>query len=82
MDYNVSKENILEIAEMLDCRWSHAKIATFIIQANFDGAHHKQWVLDQILRYIAQENYDKLIAWANDGEDGPNTYSWDEGIAP
>ncbi len=83
MYYKLLEGNTKEIFEMLDCCFEEAVIAGFVIRfGGFDGAHHKQWVFDQILRHIAQENYDKLIAWANDGEDGPNTYSWDEGIAP
>lgn len=47
-----------------------------------DGAHHKQWVLDQVVRALTGECYDTWVAEAKDGEDGPNTYDWDEGIAP
>lgn len=41
-----------------------------------DGAHHKQWVLDQVLRALmTPEQYE---TWVNriDGRE------WDEGIAP
>lgn len=48
----------------------------------FDGAHHKQWVLDQIARAITGDDYPQWVASMNNGEDGPNTYGWDEGIAP
>jgi len=71
-----------------------------------DGAHHKQWVLDQVVRYLtgcpmveargadcngkdyAYEDLgesDEYQAWVkghNNGEDGPDTYSWDIGVAP
>lgn len=47
-----------------------------------DGAHHKMWVIDQAVRKIAGEHYDEVIYAANYGEDGANTYNWDEGIAP
>jgi len=71
-----------------------------------DGAHHKDWVIDQMVRaltgcpmetqtgvdanqklyfYQAQgksEEYNNLIKEACNGEDGPDTYYWDEGIAP
>jgi hypothetical protein len=46
-----------------------------------DGAHHKQWLLDQILR-VALDNYGDWVGEYCDGEDGPNTYEWDTGIAP
>ena len=71
-----------------------------------DGAHHKQWVIDQMVRaltgcptvqktaidcngkpysYEAQGESDDYRAWvhfAKAGQDGPNTYDWDEGIPP
>jgi hypothetical protein len=54
-----------------------------------DGAHHKQWVLDQIVRVLTgcpeqglSKEYEKWIRDFMDGEDGPDTYYWDKGIAP
>lgn len=47
-----------------------------------DGSHHKNWVIDQAVRALAGNYYDELIAAAKGGEDGPETYEWDEGIAP
>jgi hypothetical protein len=47
-----------------------------------DGAHHKDWLLDQMVRVLTGEDYEKFVAEAKAGEDGPETYSWDEGIAP
>ena len=47
-----------------------------------DGAHHKDWVIDQMVRKLAGEFYGEVIRKAKAGEDGPNTYSWSEGIAP
>ncbi len=72
-----------------------------------DGAHHKDWVLDQIARVMKGSLIViKVAKWSNgqeefrinlrdpskeyldwviemcDGEDGANTYSYDEGIAP
>lgn len=71
-----------------------------------DGDHHKQWVLDQVVRILTEcptvtktaldcngKEYsyetlgysDAYYAWIdvhNAGEDGPDTYEWDEGIAP
>jgi hypothetical protein len=48
----------------------------------FDGAHHKMWAIDQMVRILTGDGYD---AWVKDycaGEDGPSTYEWDTGIAP
>lgn len=47
-----------------------------------DGSHHKDWVIDQIVRVLAGNKYDKIVQKACEGEDGPNTYSWETGIAP
>lgn len=41
-----------------------------------DGAHHKQWLLDQVLRVLAGERYDEMVAPVDDVDD------WDIGIAP
>lgn len=46
-----------------------------------DGAHHKQWLLDQVVR-ILSSNYDLWVADYEYGEDGPQTYEWDTGIIP
>lgn len=45
---------------------------------NIDGAHHKMWVIDQILKILlTPDEYKKFIA---DREaDG---YDWDDGCAP
>lgn len=71
-----------------------------------DGAHHKDWVIDQMVRRLTDcptvkminehgahgpfeyegigesDKYKELVREACDGEDGPDTYSWEEGIAP
>lgn len=58
------------------------KILDVITQyGGIDGAHHKQWVLDQIVRFAAP-NYEEWVKYYEDGEDGPKTYEWDVGIAP
>lgn len=48
----------------------------------FDGGHHKMWVIDQIVRELTGEGYEQWVIDYCNGEDGPGTYSWDEGIAP
>lgn len=47
-----------------------------------DGSHHKQWVLDQIARVIKGKDYKKWVKLMKAGEDGPDTYDYDEGCAP
>lgn len=59
------------------------KILDMIYQfGGIDGEHHKQWVLDQIVRVLTRENYAGWVADYKNGEDGTNTYNWEEGIAP
>lgn len=49
-----------------------------------DGAHHKTWVIDQMVRRLLADPdaYAQWVAEHNKGEDGPDTYEWDKGIAP
>ena len=59
--------------EILDLIYQHGST---------DGAHHKQWVLDQIVRIITKDNYGEWVAYFEAGDDGPRTYEWSEGVAP
>jgi len=71
-----------------------------------DGAHHKDWTLDQMVRALTgcpmetheatdsegnpytyesqgeSDEYQSFVAEACDGEDGPETYTWEEGTPP
>lgn len=47
-----------------------------------DGDHHKTWVIDQVVRTLTGPSYNQWVLDACDGEDGPDTYTWDLGIAP
>jgi hypothetical protein len=47
-----------------------------------DEAHHKAWVIDQMVRALTGDQYAAWVAESRAGEDGPETYDWDEGIAP
>lgn len=47
-----------------------------------DGGHHKQWVLDQVARALLGGGYREWVIAMKAGEDGPETYEWDEGIPP
>jgi hypothetical protein len=47
-----------------------------------DGDHHKAWVIDQMVRELAGPDYERIVTEAKAGEDGPDTYEWNEGIAP
>ena len=71
-----------------------------------DGAHHKAWVIDQMVRALTgclmvddeatdcrgekysysrrgeSKRYKRFVTDARAGEDGPQTYDWDEGTPP
>ena len=47
-----------------------------------DGDHHKAWTIDQMVRVLAGDRYAEIVAESRAGEDGPDSYSWDEGIPP
>jgi len=59
-----------------------AAIAVAHSYAQTDGAHHKAWVIDQMVRSLVGDDYPVFVRDYCKGEDGPNTYEWDEGIAP
>lgn len=59
-----------------------AAIDLAVKYGGIDGAHHKDWVIDQMVRVLAGEKYEEIVREACDGEDGANTYSWEVGIAP
>ena len=67
---NYPEENI---AEALEIAFNYAQI---------DGAHHKMWVIDAMVRALTGIDYDKWVEIYEAGEDGPTTYTWDKGIAP
>jgi hypothetical protein len=54
-----------------------------------DGAHHKQWVLDQVLRLALGDKYIKFIkektgqTWDEETEEWTDSgYTWHKGIPP
>lgn len=66
-------DTLYRIGEALDIIHSYGGI---------DGGHHKQWVIDQVVRCLTQKDYDEWVRQQKAGEDGENTYCWDIGIAP
>ena len=48
-----------------------------------DGAHHKQWVLDQVVRALTQADFasSEYAEWLEIYRVGGD-YEWDKGIAP
>lgn len=82
-------------------------LAIAVAYGGLEDVHHKDWVIDQMVRALTScpmeiehapssqgeegysftiqgesQDYKSLVAQACDGEDGPQTYSWETGIAP
>lgn len=60
-------------------------LALIVQYGSIEGDHHKQWVLDQVVRTLLDHNdaaYRKWVELFNDGEGGPETYRWDTGVEP
>ncbi len=49
---------------------------------DIDGAHHKEWLIDQMVRALTGPDYAEWVRGVRDGDDGSDTYAWGEGIAP
>lgn len=56
-----------------------------------EGDHHKAWVIDQMVRALLGQRpghdkptaeYLEWVAAYEDGEDGPRTYCWIQGVEP
>jgi hypothetical protein len=47
-----------------------------------DGGHHKQYALDQAARALTGKQYQEWITFVQSGNEGPHTYTWEEGTAP
>ncbi len=60
----------------------HSALSIAARYGGIDGEHHKSWVIDQMVRILADDGYEVLVTTIKNGEDGPDTYEWAEGIAP
>lgn len=50
-----------------------------------DGSHHKEWVIDQMVRSLTGTGYSRWVEVRKlgpNGEDKNDPYEWSEGIAP
>lgn len=59
-----------------------------VVSAHYDGQHHKQWLIDHVVRCITGHNYEAFVkAYEEpiiyrDKEDDYSQETWDKGIAP
>lgn len=72
-----------------------AALAVAFQYAGIDGAHHKQWVIDQMVRALTSDKYEEwvreynkpyvptekdLCGWEPDEEEAGQ--EWDKGVVP
>lgn len=71
----ILKEKEERIENALNIAWSYGQT---------DSAHHKMWVIDQMVRALCgnNEDYGKWIAAYEAPLDDADYYVWDKGIAP
>ena len=50
--------------------------------SQIDGAHHKAWCIDQMVRALTGDGYDAWIKKYKYDEETGDEYDWDVGIAP
>ncbi len=80
LDESASEANLSIITKLNDAR--REALAPAMAHKGDDGADHKDWVIDRMVRALLGDKYDAFVRLHNDGEEGPETYDWDEGIAP
>ena len=78
--YRASGVDVTEIPGLTDRINEALNLA--VLNSGIDGDRHKAWVIDGMIRALAGEEYDRIVAESCNGEDGPNTDDWDIGISP
>ena len=72
--------------ECVDKKWKGDKIQKALDVAfkygSTDGSHHKMWVIDQMVRALTGDKYEDWVRKVKEGDEGPETYGWEEGIPP
>ena len=51
---------------------------------HYGETHHQAWCMDQVVRTLcgSEEEYAAWVREYCEGEEGPDTYEWNTGIAP
>lgn len=70
---------MVAIGEAVDRSRCEAAVEVISSFGSIDGAHHKQWVIDQALRHLLGDEYAEWVANRNADKDYE---PWDVGIAP
>lgn len=74
----IFKSTVITI-ELSDSEKIRQAIEVAFEYAGIDGAHHKMWTIDQMLRILLGKDYRKTISERNEDKDYD---PWDVGIAP
>lgn len=82
VEFTPTGELDLDIAKLTDEQRIVKAVSMVLDSVHYDGEHHKQWTLDQVLRILTGEEYENVIAKFETGEDGTQAYEWDTGVAP
>ena len=67
---DINRGGRMGVAKALDIAFQYA---------DFDGGHHKMWVIDQMVQALTGDAYE---AWVKNYEGEDEEYEWDRGIAP
>lgn len=70
----ISREELeIRIQKSLDVAFEWSQI---------DGAHHKMWTIDQMVRELTGDDYPKWVATYEIDEETNEKYEWEKGTAP
>ncbi len=76
-------EEVVEDCDMNDAEKIKAALDIAMQSGGVDGAHHKAWVIDQMVRILAGDGYETWVEEHNHPGDAPgDEYEWDVGISP
>ena len=81
VEYDDHAEEVARLQAMVSTLEVNAATGLVVMMqfGSIDGAHHKQWVLDQVARALTGKNYS---AWVKEYNFGDDYNDWDCGVAP
>lgn len=62
--------------------WIEDALSIAFQYGGIQGDRDRAWVIDQMVRALTGSQYEEWVRERCEGEDGPDTYSWDTGITP
>jgi hypothetical protein len=78
------EEELQRILDNMPTVESKEALDVAISFGQYDGDHHKAWVIDEMVRALlgSKSDYEWFVDVYQMGEDGPHTHDWKHGIAP